>query len=444
MGETQEVARHIANLSYDKIPLRNLNDMKVLLLDYLGVALGGARTESGRIAAEFSRDFKEKGESTIIGYGYKVSAPTAAFCNAILSHSIELDDVDPLAYLHFAPPTLSAALAMAERQRASGKALLTAALAGCELVQRLSNVTNPALRNRGFHTTPTCGVFGAAAAAGNILGLDEEKQTSALGLAGAQASGLMEFYGVSMQKRINPAPAARGGVTAALLAERGFTGAETIFEGERGLCRAFADATDLSKLTINLGKEFPVAFEYKPYACARPIHNAIDCVLEIRRKHDINTADIKEITVRRHPEWANYHVISEPRTYHEAQVSLPYSVAITLLEGKALLEQYSEEKLKNPNLMALSKKVKITSDPSLPRGVSCAMKIVIKDGTSCEAQVDYAKGSLENPMTDEEHKEKFRSLASSILSKEKISRVIAMVEKLEEVKDISQLCKLVH
>jgi len=443
MGETQEVARHIVNLSYDKIPLRNLNDMKVLLLDYLGVALGGSQTESGRIAAEFARDSGEKAESTIIGYGYKASAQTAAFCNAILSHSIELDDVDPLAFFHFAPPTFSAALALAERQKTSGKAFLTAVVAGCELVARLSNVTNPALRNRGFHTTPTCGVFGAAAAAGSILALDEEKQTSALGLAGAQASGLMEFYGVSMQKRINPAPAARGGVTAALLAQRGFTGAETILEGKWGFCRAFADASDLSKLTENLNKEFPIYVEYKPYACARPIHNAIDCALEIKKKHKIDTANIKAISVRRHPDWASYHTTSEPRTYHEAQVSLPYSVAIALVEGNALLEQYSEEKLRMPHVIALSKMVKITSDSSLPRGVSCAMKIVMKDDTAYEAQVDYAKGSLENPMTDEEHKEKFRSLASSVLSKQKVAQVIAMVNKFEELKDISELCKLI-
>jgi len=357
---------------------------------------------------------------------------------------MELDDTDHLALFHFSPPTFSAALAMAEKQAASGKSFLTAVVAGCELVARVSSVTNPTLRNRGFHTTPTCGVFGAATAAGKILGLDEEKQTSALGLAGAHASGLMEMYGVSMQKRINPAPAARGGVVAALLAQRGFTGAETILEGERGFCRAFADATDLSKLTMNLGKEFPIYIEYKPYACARPIHNAIDCALEIERKHEINIADIQEILVRRHPDWANYHTTSEPRTYHEAQVSLPYSVAIALIEGKAFVEQYAEEKLKTPQVLQLSNKVKIIPDPSLPRGVSCAMKIVIKDGTSYEAQVDYAKGSMEKPMTDEEHKDKFHSLASSTLSEEKMAQVIAMVDKLEEVKDVSQLCKLLY
>jgi 2-methylcitrate dehydratase PrpD len=444
MGETREVARYIANLSYDKIPPGNLHDMKILLLDYLGVALGGSRTESGRIAAEFSRDFREKGESIIIGYGYRVSSPTAAFCNAISSHSIELDDTDHLAFLHFSPPTFSAALAIAERQGVSGKAFLTAVVAGCDLVARISSVTNPRLRNRGFHTTPTCGVFGAAAAAGRILGLDEKKQTNALGLAGAQASGLMEMYGISMQKRFNPAPAARGGIVSALLAQKGFTGADTILEGERGFCRAFADATDLGKFTMNLGTEFPIHIEYKPYACARPIHNAIDCGLEIKRKHGVNIAEIQEISVRRHPDWAHYHANSEPRTYHEAQVSLPYSVAVALTEGKAFLEQYSEEKLKAPHVLQLCKKVRITPDPSLPRGVSCAMRIVIADGTSYEVQVDHAKGSLKNPMTDEEHRDKFRSLASPVVSKGKITRVMAMVDKLEEVEDISQLCKLLY
>lgn len=444
MAETQRLAKHIAHLSYNEIPPALLSDMKILLLDYLGVALGGAQTESGRIAAEFSRDFMEKPEATIIGYGFRVSSPTAAFCNAILSHSIELDDTDHLALFHFSPPTFSAALAMAESRGASGRAFLAAVVAGCELVARLSNVTNPALRNRGFHTTPACGVFGAAAASGKILGLDDEKQASALGLAGAQASGLMEMYGSSMQKRINPAPAARGGVVAALLAERGFTGAENILEGQRGFCRAFAGATDLSMLTANLGEDFPIYVEYKPYACARPIHNAIDCALAIRESNPINTADIQEISVRRHPDWADYHTITQPRTYHEAQTSLPYSVAVALVEGKALFEQYSKEKLTMPQVVKLSNKVTIIPDASLPRGVSCAMKIITSDGNEYEAQVDYAKGSQENPMTDTEHKEKFRSLAASLLSENKMIQVITMADNLEEIEDISQLTSLLY
>ena len=444
MGATQEIASHIAGLSYGNIPEKNLKDMKILLLDYLAVALRGAKTPSGEIAARFTRDLEERKESTIIVYGYRVSAHGAAFCNAISSHSIELDDADSEALFHFSPAIFSGALAMAERERVSGKSFLTAVVAACDIVARLSRTLNPALRDRGFHTTATCGIFGVAAAAGKILGLDEDKQTSALGLAGAQSSGLMEMYGTSMQKRFNPGPTARGGVIAALLAQRGFTGAETILEGQRGFCRAFAGVTDLTKLTQELGKEFPIYIEYKPYACARPIHNAIDCALEIRKKHDINIADIEAISVRRHPDWANYHGISEPHNYHEAQMSLPYSVAIGLIEGKAFIDQYSDDRIKDERVVRLTRMVVISADPSLPRGVSCAMEIKMKDGSVYNSQVDYAKGSIENPMTAEERIDKFQSLASGVLPDEKRATIISMVDKLEELKDISELCELLY
>ncbi|MFC2066027.1 MmgE/PrpD family protein [Chloroflexota bacterium] len=444
MSATQEVARYIADLSYGNIPEKNLKDMKILLLDYLAVAIRGARMSSGEIVARFTRDLAEREESTIIVHGYSVSAHGAAFCNAIASHSIELDDTDSEAFFHFSPTIFSGALAMAERERVSGKSFLTAVVAACDIVARLSRTLNPMLRDRGFHTTATCGIFGVATAAGKILGLDEGKQTSALGLAGAQSSGLMEMYGTSMQKRFNPGPAARDGVIAALLAQRGFTGAETILEGQRGFCRAFADVTDLTRLTQGLGKEFPIFVEYKPYACARPIHNAIDCALEIRKKHDINIADINGISVRRHPAWAHYHAISEPQNYHEAQVSLPYSVAIGLIEGKAFIDQYSDDRLKDKRVLQLARKVNISADPSLPRGVSCAMEIKMKDGTLYNAQVDYAKGSMENPMTAEERIDKFQSLASAELPAEKRATIISMVDKLEELKDMSELCALLY
>ena len=131
--------------------------------------------------------------------------------------------------------------------------------------------------------------------------------TSAFGLAGAQASGLMEMYGPSMQKRFNPGPAARNGVTAAAMAHFGFTGADTIFEGERGFLRAFTDHFDASALTAGFDKPYQLDIEFKPYSCARPIHNAIDCALEIRKKHAPKLDDIKHIAMARHPDWAHYH-----------------------------------------------------------------------------------------------------------------------------------------
>ncbi|HEY8553190.1 MAG TPA: MmgE/PrpD family protein, partial [Burkholderiales bacterium] len=280
------LSEHFTAMRYSGLPPETRHAVKRLLLDYLGVAIAGSRSESGRVAARYVRGMGGKPQASVIANALKVPMESAAFANAICSHSIELDDIDVLALFHFSPPVYSAALAAAEAADASGRDLVVALAAGCEMMERASKATNNALRNRGFHTTPTCGVFGAAVAAGKLLGLDAEQMTSALGLAGAQASGLMEMYGPSMQKRFNPGPAARNGVAAASIARAGFTGADTIFEGERGFCNAFSGAADPSQLTQGLHRPYKLEIEFKPYSCARPIHNAIDCALDIRRRYN--------------------------------------------------------------------------------------------------------------------------------------------------------------
>jgi len=308
---------------------------------------------------------------------------------------------------------------------------------------RLSSALNPSHRDRGFHTTAACGIFGAAVAAAKLLGLDSKGIISTLGLAGAQASGLMEFYGTSMQKRFNPGPAARGGVVSAFLASMGFTGAETILEGDRGFLRAYSNEVDYKKLTEGLGRDFPIFIEYKPYSCARPIHNAIDCALDIRGKHNVNPTQVSKITVYRHPRWATFHKINRPRTYHEAQVSLPYAVAVSFVDGRAFLQQYSDEKLKDPLIQRLSEMVEVQTIDGLPRDVSCRMEISLKDGSTYESQVDYPKGSIQNPMTPEEKREKFKSLSSGILDQMKRKRVEETVSRIEKMKDVSKLMALV-
>jgi 2-methylcitrate dehydratase PrpD len=435
----ERLARHFASLEYEQIPAKHAADAKELVLDYLGVTVAGSQTASGRIAREFALRTGGVPEATLVPSGERVPAVHAAFVNAIASHSVELDDVDVMALFHFSPPVVSAALAAAERVSARGRDLIVAVVAGCEMMARLSAATNPALRDRGFHTTPTCGVFGAAVAAGRLLRLDPARMVSALGLAGAQAGGLMEMYGPSMQKRFNPGPAARDGVAAAIMAELGFTGAATIFDGERSFCRAFSDGVDLAPLTRALGSEFPIFIEFKPYACARPIHNAIDCALVIRREHRPRLEDIRGIVVERHPAWARYHAMAHPTTYHEAQVSLPYSVAVALKEGAALLPQYTAEKLTDAAIRRLAGLVRIVPDPSLPRGVSCRVSVETVDGASLTAQVDHPKGSIENPMTRGEMRGKMHLLADDVVGAAQVERLIETVGRLEEVEDIREI-----
>ena len=439
----EQLAAHFTGLTADRIPRRCTDDVKVLLRDYLGVTLGGCRTRSGEIAARFATSTGGVPEARLIGHRGKVPAVHAAFANAIASHSIELDDVDGLALYHFSPPVISAALAVAERAGASGAALLAAATAGCEMMARVSDATNPSLRDRAFHTTPAVGVFGAAVAAGCLLGLSEAQMVSALGLAGAQASGLMEMYGPSMQKRFNPGPAARNGVTAAIMAQLGFTGAATILDGERGFCRAFTDRYDPARLTEGLGTRFPMVFEYKAYSCARPIHNAIDCALAIRQELAEPTAAIRSMVIRRHPDWAHYHQNRTPQTYHEAQVSLPYSVAVALIEGAALPAQYQDEKLHDPEIVRLCGLLAIATDAGLPRGVSCHLTVETAGGARLQAQVDHPRGAIANPMTDEEMDNKVHMLADPVLGAPAVSRLIDGTKRLEQLAAVDELTRLV-
>ena len=261
-------------------------------------------------------------------------------------------------------------------------------------------------------------------------------------MAGAQASGLMEMYGPSMQKRFNPGPAARNGVTSALMAQLGFTGADTIFEGERGFLRAFTDKSFPEQLTVDIGKPFKLDIEFKPHSCARPIHNSIDCALEIRRRDNPDLAAIERMDIARHPDWGNYHLNKTPQTYHEAQVSLPYATAVALKEGQALLAQFTDEKLKDLQLNDLMGRMHVSLDSSLPRGVSCRMTMTLRNGTKLVSQVDYPKGSIQNPMSDEELHAKFESLAAPVVGAARVQQIAAKINGLEQCADVGELMAL--
>jgi 2-methylcitrate dehydratase PrpD len=436
---SQSLADYFTSLSIKALTPDNIAVAKTLTSDYLGVALGGSKTESGRIAARFATEMGGKPEATLIGQTGRVSAVHAAFANAIASHSIELDDIDVLALFHFSPPVISAALATAEKTGSTGAETVTAIFAGCEMMERASRATNNSLRNRGFHTTPTCGVFGATVAAGILLKLTPEQMVSALGLAGAQASGLMEMYGPSAQKRFNPGPTARNGVTAAIMASMGFTGTDLIFEGERGFCKAFSDGGDLGELTRELGQPYELLLEYKPYSCARPIHNAIDCALDVRRQMKEPLSEVRSIAMRRHPDWAHYHLNATPKTYHEAQVSLPYSVAIALLEGAALPPQYQNSKLADPDIRRLSDLVTVTPDASLPRGVSCHMTLETSSGATYTSQIDYPRGSVQNPMTRSDMDQKSHMLGDDVIGEQGVAQMLERVSGMDGLPQISGL-----
>lgn len=437
---TAQLAAAICNRAPDAVPAALLHEAKRLTLDFFGVGLAGSRTDSGEISARFAVRQGGSPQASLFSEPTRVTAVNAAFANAIASHSIELDDVDEEALFHHGPPIVATAVAAGQLAHASGPELLAAIVAGCETMTRLSQATNPQLRNRAFHTTPTTGVFGATMAAAVLLGLSVEQTVDALGLAGAQASGLMEMYGTSMQKRFNPGPAARNGLTAALFAQDGFTGADSIIEGERGFATAFAGHFDAERFLAGLGSQIPMAVEYKPYSCARPIHNAIDAMLELR---DAGlTADaVSEIAMYRHPAWAHYHLLNAPRTFHEAQVSLPYSAALALVRGRALPADYETVGCGDDEVMGLAGKMSIIPDDSLERGVSVRAVVTTTVGETLTATVDHPLGSLQRPLGDDQLEQKFADLAGPVIG-EQMRELAEAVWVLDGCGDINDLMAL--
>jgi 2-methylcitrate dehydratase PrpD len=346
---------------------------------------------------------------------------------------------------------IPAALTVGESLGASGREVLTAMAAGYETMIRVSLATGPtASRSRGWHLTGTTGTFGAAAAAGRLLGLSPDAMASALGLAGTQSAGLWAFLADgAMSKRFHPGRASQSGIMAAFLAKDGFRGPTRILEAaDGGFCRATSDDYDLSRVTERLGETFHAGrVNIKPYACCASSHSAVDAVLELRRRQAFSAAEVEKIRVGT----ARSVVVQCGFEYQaagsvQAQMSLQYIVAVTLLEGAALLEQFAEEKIADPRVLELARRVEIVADSEIdrvyPERYANRVEIILRDGRRFETRVDDAKGSSERPLSLPEVAAKFRSLSAAEISPQQADQVIATVAKLEELNDIRILTRL--
>ncbi|HXK28352.1 MAG TPA: MmgE/PrpD family protein, partial [Candidatus Binatia bacterium] len=258
MNATQRLARYALDLNYRQIPTAVIDRAKACILDTLAVSLYGSTRAWSRTVSEFVRDTGVTGHSTVLGESWKAQAAQATLANGVMAHAFELDNVrQPGAGVHPGATAFLPAFAMAEEKKADGKALLTAFVAACEVMSRIGVAAGNSLEKRGFHAPGLTGTFGAAVAAGRLLGLNEREMVNALGIAGSYSGGLIEFSRCqegAMIKRLHLGKAAEGGVTAALLASRGFAGPESILEGKFGFCRTFSDSPKLSYLTHRLGR----------------------------------------------------------------------------------------------------------------------------------------------------------------------------------------------
>ena len=445
---TQHLAAFCTRLDYDRLPAEVVDRAKYFFLDYLGVAVRGSLSDSSQPLYRLAGSLASTGQGTVLGRAEKASFPYAALANGTSAHSLELDDTHQAGSIHLGVSVFSAALAVAEQVGASGRDFLTASVVGFEVAARLAMALKPTEHYaRGFHPTATCGTFGAAASAAKLLGLSEAQLLSALGIAGSQSAGSMEFLAEgAWTKRLHPGWAAFSGVHAALLAKEGFIGPRTILEGRDGFLKAYGLRPDPRKISAGLGEDFQILrTAVKPHACCRYTQAPIDAVLSIVQEHDVQPEQVERVTIGMLE--TGIPVICEPAARKsrptnvvEAQFSLPFGVAVALLKRRAGLDEFSEAMLEDAAVGALMSKVGYEPDPQLeknyPKEWPAWARVSLNTGREISAQVRFPKGDPENPLSWGELTAKYAGLVSAVWTDARAGRVCEAVRGLEDASDL--------
>lgn len=451
-GVTQAFAHFTSNLRFEDLALPLVNTVKKSLLDGIGCGLYGSGLPWCQIVNQFIKEERGKRESTLWSQKFKGPSANVSLGLGTMIHSFDYDDYHR-AKVHPGAVVIPAAISIGERMGADGEALLTAMVAGYETMVRVSLATGPnASRFKGWHLTGTTGTFGAAAAAGHLLRLNQTEMASALGMAGTESAGLWAFTADgAMSKRFHAGRSSQSGIIGALLAQRGYKGPTQILEAEDGgFCRATSDRVDFSLALDGLGERFlSEEVNIKPYACCASAHSAIDAARDLVQAHEILPPAIERIFVKTaRGVKVQCGFPYEPLSVLQAQMSLQYSLAVFLLEGKALVEQFTEEKVSHPKILELAKRVEIVLDDEIekvyPERFANKVEILLRGGERFEKRVDFAKGSSERPMSFEEVAGKFESLASQGIGKKRINAIVETIEKIDKLDDIRRLTRLLE
>src|ERR1700675_837293 len=298
---TLALARFVERSSAASLPADVVHEAKRAILNWVGCAVGASQHATVSRALAALRPFMGPPQATLLGRGERIDILHAAMLNGISSHTFDFDDTHLKTVIHPAGPVASAILALAEYRTVSGADFLHAFALGVEVECRIGNAVYASHYDVGWHITGTTGVFGAAAAAGKLLGLREQQLVWALGIAATQASGLREMFG-SMCKPLHVGLAAKNGLTAALLAHENFTSSLAGIEGKRGFANVLATERDYSEITDGLGKTWELLENtYKPFACGIVIHPTIDACIQLRREHSLTADAISQVDLRVHP-----------------------------------------------------------------------------------------------------------------------------------------------
>jgi 2-methylcitrate dehydratase PrpD len=454
------LAKNIVNVKYDDIPDKVLEITKKQILDILSCIIGGSTMPACKEMLELIRDWGGKEESTIFVHGYKVPVHICALINSTMGDALDYDDTHDTSGVHSGTTVIPACFAISERKgRVSGKEFLTSVSVGIDLVHRMGLSTKCNTYKtfgpwNGWEITPLYGFFGAAASAGKILGLDEEKMINAFGIAYAQASGNAQcVLDGALTKRVQPGFATSGGLLSALMAEKGITGAKNSFEGLGGLYNVYhRGAYDPNPLTAELGKKFEgINVCFKPYPCCRATHTSIDATLKLMQKYLVKPAEIAKVTVFT---GSSNEVCIEPleskrnpRTIVDAMFSIPWAVSVALVRGKVLINDFRTEALKDRSILQMTQKVTPKIDTNLSIGLvdPSIVEVKTRDGRFFSERVDFSYGSPQNPISWEFITTKLEDCAyysAKPISKNNLEKVVEMVKNMEMVDNVCSIIRL--
>ena len=446
---SETIGRFAGELKLADVPAAVVEKAKLVFLDTLGIALASSTMDFGLMAINVARKLGGPKASLLIGTSDRVAAANAVIANGTLAHGLDYDDTLEEAIVHTGCCAGITALAAGEEVGATGAAVLEAAIVGTEVLCKVGLVAPGKFHARGFHPTAICSTFGAAAAAGKLYGLNVNQWVDAFGLCGSQSSGIIEYLADgTWTKRIHPGWSAHGGVIATLLAKEGFRGPAKVLEGTHGFFSAFGGKNDYDfEKILELGQRWEIPrLTFKSYPCGSISHPYMDCALRIKQKHSPHPDQIMEVICRTaegpvHRLWEPLANKQKPVSSYGAKFSLPYSIAVMLIRGRAGLEEFSESAIRDHELLALAAKVRYEVDPTIdyPRHFEGHVQVKMQDGHVFTEDQLHPRGGYEDPLPPEEVEAKFRANARLALAEDDVEEIIKMVQQLEALPVISRL-----
>jgi len=446
-GATSQIAAWLASVDVQTIPDEVVGHARRLLLDHLAAVVIGSTTDVSKAIRAFATEAYSGDQATVV-CGGRLSAPGAALVNGSAAHGFETDDGYTPGSVHPSAVVWPAVLAAAERHGIGFARALVAAAAGVELTCRIAEAGHPSTWRNGFHNTPIAGVFGAAAGVAVLLGEADGTVAQALGIAGSHAGGLFAFLGQGAEvKRLHAGKAARDGLISVDLARRGVTGPTDVLEAEKGYFSAFArNDWKQAALLGELGKRWAMLDTYlKPYPCCRHLHGPIDAVLALAERNNLSIGDVRGVTVETY-EVAAHHRRRDIANVLDAQMSIPYAIAIALRDREVGLTQFGRSARSDARVRSLLERVDVVASDELTRSYPAKrparVSIECEDGRRVAAVIGQPLGEPSNPLSDDALARKARSLCTPVIGDERTEALISGVLTGEDLDGVlAGLCE---